>query len=67
VLNVLQHLLQQLAKQTIWTNISVLVVLCPAVPMLIALFIPILIIIVVVTILVIIIVPVVCYDTIIVH
>jgi hypothetical protein len=61
VLYVLQQLLQQLAKQTIWTNISVLMVLRPAVPMLITMFIPILIIIVVATILVVIVVPVVCY------
>jgi hypothetical protein len=54
------------AKQTIWTNISVLMVLCPAVPMLIALFISILIIIVVATILIVIVVPVVCYPTVIV-
>jgi hypothetical protein len=63
VLYVLQQFLQQLAKQTIWTNISVLMVLCPTVPMLITLLISILIIIVVATILVVIVVPVVFYPT----
>jgi hypothetical protein len=61
VLYVLQQFFQQLAKQTSRTNIGVLVVLCPTVPMLITLFISILIIIVVATILIIIIVPIVCY------
>jgi hypothetical protein len=65
VLYVLQRFLQQLSKLTIWTNIGVLMVLCPMVPMFFALFISILIIIVVATILIIIIVPIVCYHAVI--
>jgi hypothetical protein len=60
MLYVLHQFFQQLTKQTVRTNIGVLMVLSPAVPMLITLLIYILFVIVIATILIIIIVPVIC-------